>query len=78
MLGIPYLTVCIIAEMESRISDEAYRYYHTDCLMGICTALGAKVTRRFYDIMHPKPEDDRDPMEIATSWLDSHGFKAVV
>ena len=77
LVGVQYLTECICAAMEAHLNDDAFRYYVTDCLHGLCNANGVKVTRRFYEIMHPQPKDQRDGMEISMERLERFGIKVV-
>lgn len=77
LLGPGYLADSIAASARARAETEVYRVYETDCLYGIARALGVKFRRRFYDILHPEPEDDRTGMEIAQERLDRLGIKVV-
>ena len=49
----------------------------TDCAYSLCAALGNKPRRRYYDILHPTPEDTRTGEEIALDRLARFGIKVV-
>ena len=51
--------------------------YVTDALYGICAFTGNRLSRRYYDILHPTPEDPRTGMEIAVDFLEAHGIPVV-
>lgn len=77
LLGVTYLTDSLITAMNVHRQNEAYRVYVTDCFYGIFSALGGKMERRFYDILHNTPEDERDGEEIAYERLERFGIKVV-
>jgi len=49
----------------------------TDRLYSLCAWTGNKPDLRYYDILHPVPEDPRSGMEIATDRLEHMGIKVV-
>lgn len=77
MLGVTYLTDSIMAAIEEHSEITAYRVYQTDCLYLICGSLGNKPSRRYCDILHPEPKDERSGMEIAEERLERFGIKVV-
>lgn len=77
LLGPGYLADSIAASARARAEVEAYCVYETDCLYSIGSALGVKFRRRYYDLLHPEPEDDRTGMEIAQERLARLGIKVV-
>lgn len=60
--------------MSARINAEIYRVYVTDCLYSLCAAWGNKPSRRYYDLLHPTPEDTRTGEEIASERLERFGI----
>lgn len=77
LLGIPYLTGCLAAALDARLKEEAYRVYVTDCLYYVAEAWGTRMKCRYYEILHPQPEDKRTGKEIALDRLDRFGIKVV-
>lgn len=77
LIGIDYLTECVMGAVMQRISEENYRVYITDCLYGISAGLGNKPVRRYFDILHPAPVDNRTGEEIAIEHLEKLGIKVV-
>ena len=57
-MGIGYIVDCIYNAIAERVAEENYRAYETDCLMAICRTLGVKIPKRYYEILHPAPEDE--------------------
>lgn len=76
-MGGGYLAECIIAAANTLRKEETYRVYETDCLYGIAKALGVGISRRYYDVLHPQPEDDRTSEEIMNERLERFGIKVV-
>lgn len=72
-----YFTDSLIAALDERRQNEAYRVYVTDCFYGIFSALGGKMERRFYEILHPEAEDTRSGEEIAYERLERFGIEVV-
>lgn len=72
-----YLTECIMGAATRRMSEENYRVYMTDCLYGLCAGWGNKPQKRYYDILHPAPVDNRTGEEIAVEHLEKLGIKVV-
>lgn len=68
---------CIIAAVMASHKEETYRVYETDCLYGIGKALGIGFSKRYYDVLHPQPEDDRTSEEIMNERLERFGIKVV-
>ena len=77
LLGVQYLTDSLMYAMNTRRQDEAYRVYVTDCFYGICSTLGGKLERRYYDILHPAQEETRSGEEIAYERLERFGIEVV-
>ena len=59
--------------------DLAYRIYVTDCLRMATenTAKGAYTVARFYDIINPKPVDNRNGEEIAADIIKRAGIEVI-
>lgn len=57
--------------------EENYRVYLTDCLYALAASFNNKPRLRYYDILKPKPVDDRPGMEIAVERLERLGIKVV-
>lgn len=77
LLGAEYVIEHCVAVHSARQRQEAYQVYTTDCLSAIAKGLGAKVDRRFYDIIHPRPVDNRSAEEIANDLIKKMGLKEV-
>lgn len=71
-----YLTDAIYAAAASRQRDDSYKIYTTDLLRCIAQAMGCTVERRYYDILHPAPVDDRDAEEIGSDFMRRHGLRS--
>ena len=77
MFGSGYIAQCVMATVEEIRREESYRIYETDALCGIGRALGLSFEKRYYDILHPQPEDNRSGGEIAAERLERFGIKVV-
>lgn len=67
----------ITAVMDKHVELETYRTYKTDCLYLICCALGNNPGIRYYDMIHPREEDDRPCEDIVSERLERFGIKVV-
>lgn len=76
-MGVPYFTDCLITAVGDYRREEAYRVYVTDCFYAITQSLGNPMRRRFYDMLHNTPEDERDGEEIVYERLERFGVKVV-
>ena len=71
-----------MARYQSQQRDLAYRIYVTDCLR-MATENTAKMSKgaytvaRFYDIINPKPVDNRNGEEIAADIIKRAGIKVI-
>ena len=71
-----------IARYQSQQRDLAYRIYVTDCLR-MATENTAKMSQgsykaaRFYDIINPKPVDNRSGNEIAADIIKRAGIEVI-
>lgn len=77
MLGVDYLTDSILAAISERRTMENYRVYITDCLYALCAWSGNPIQHRYYDILHPRPIDNRTGGEIAKDMLERFGLEVV-
>lgn len=77
LLGTRYLIDTVIEAHNEHWREEAYRTYVTDSFMLISSALGGKMNKRYYDMIHPEPVDERSGMEIAKERLASFGIEVV-
>ena len=77
LLGADYVLTHIIEAYNQRLRHEAYEIYMTDCVSAIARGLGAKISKRFYDILHPKVEDKRDAEDIINDLTRKMGLKVV-
>lgn len=72
MFGKSYVVDHCIAFFEKRAKRELYQVYITDALCYIneilATRFGGKImSKRYYDILHKKPEETRTAQEIVDS-----------
>lgn len=63
--------------MDDRQRREALDIYVTDCFYRICASLGNPPHVRYYDLLHPQPEDTREAVDIAHERLERFGIKVV-
>ena len=49
----------------------------TDCLYALCAAWNVKPRKRYFDILHPEPDDPRTGEEIAAERLARFGITVV-
>lgn len=77
LLGAEYVIEHCVTVYSARQRQEAYQVYTTDCLSAIAKGLGAKVDKRYYDIIHPKPVDNRSAEEIVDDIVKKMGLKEV-
>lgn len=61
-----------MARLEESDRDMAYRFYITDALQNI--PQNKYNVKRFYDIINPKPEDNRSGDEIAVDVISKLGL----
>lgn len=71
-----------MARYQSQQRDLAYRIYVADCLRIISenTAKiggGSYITAKFYDIINPKPADNRTGEEIAADIIKRAGIEVI-
>ena len=62
----------VLARLEEVEGAWAYRYYVTDSLQNI--PRNKYTTKRFYDIIHPKPIDNKSGDEIAAEVIRAAGL----
>jgi len=77
LAGVGYLRDGITAVINKHAELETYRVYKTDCLYLICCALDNNPGIRYYDMIHPKEEDDRPCEDIVSERLERFGIKVV-
>ena len=71
-----------MARYQSQQRDLAYRIYVTDCLRMV-TENTAKISQgfytaaRFYDVINPKPVDNRSGNEIAADIIKRAGIEVI-
>ena len=71
-----------IARYQSQQRDFAYRIYVTDCLRMVTEnaakmSKGAYTSARFYDIINPKPVENRTGEEIAADIIKRAGIEVI-
>ena len=71
-----------MARYQSQQRDLAYRIYVTDCLRMVTEntakmSQGAYTVARFYDIINPKPVDNRNVEEIAADIIKRAGIEVI-
>ena len=71
-----------MARYQSQQRDLAYRIYVTDCLRMVAEntakmSQGAYTAARFYDIINPKPVDNRSGNEIAADTIKRAGIEVI-
>ena len=71
-----------IARYQSQRRELAYRIYVTDCLRIATentakTSQGSYTAARFYDIINPKPVDNRSGNEIAADIIKRAGIEVI-
>lgn len=77
VLGPEYLIEHCIAEHNRQKRFESFEIYVTDCLSTIAKSVGAKVSRRFYDILNPPKAETKKPEEIVDDIVARCGLKVV-
>lgn len=62
-----------------RRENEIYRVYVTDCLKAIGKQTGVEFKCRYYEMVHPEPDDTegRSGMEIAKARLAAFGIEVI-
>ena len=68
-----------IARFNQHQRDLAYRIYVTDCLRMVTEKMsqGAYTVARFYDIINPKPVENRNGEEIAADIIKRAGIEVI-
>ena len=79
LFGSGYVIEHCIAAIKAEMKDESYRCYVTDCFMNIVNMLAGKqaLKKRYYDILHPAPVDERSAEEIVADNIKRLGLKVV-
>lgn len=77
LCGCDYVVDHCVATINAKNKDEAYKSYIADCLKGIAHSVGCKITRRYYDIVHPAPVDKRSVEEQVNDIAAKAGIKVV-
>ena len=76
-LGPEYLIDHCISVYNDKRRFESFHVYVTDCLGVIVRGLGGKVTKRYYDVLHPPKEDTQKPQEIVADLVARMGLREV-
>lgn len=63
--------------MKAASEERLYKIYTSDSFYSILGALGNRGGKRFADIAWPKPQDERDPKQIALERAERMGLKVV-
>ena len=71
-----------MARFNQHQRDLAYRIYVTDCLRMVAEntakiSQGSYTAARFYDIINPKPVDNRNGEEIAADIIKRAGIEVI-
>ena len=75
MMGPGYIADSLQAAAEKRARQESWQCYAGDVLRLLAIAWDAKNVPRYWDILHPKPEDTRTAEEIAADFVRRKGLK---
>ena len=67
---------CLMA-YNQRKREEAYHVYMSDCLSAVARYCGAKVNKRFYDILYPQPLESKKAEDIVSDLTKKMGLKEV-
>lgn len=76
------INTTISYRIKQDIEEETYREYIAKCIR-ICTENTAKmsggryINEEYYDIIHPKPKDNRKPEEIVSDIICRAGIEVV-
>ncbi len=74
LLGPGHLSDALWGAMEADRQRQLYRVYVTDVLSAIAGQLGVKFNKRYFDLLHPAPEDNRTAAEIAADVMARAGL----
>lgn len=78
LLGIGYAVDHCIADHNARVERQNWEIYISDAAAALVNLRSKEGGfPRFWDIMHPKPEDSRTGEEIAEDIISRHGLKVV-
>lgn len=77
LCGHDYVIDYCVGSINAKNKAEAYQVYIADCLKGIARSVGCKISRRFYDVLHPAPVDNRPVKEQVESIAARAGIKVV-
>lgn len=77
LIGINYLFDHCGSVVAEKKRFEAFECYVTDCLSAIVNGLGGKISKRFYEVLHPPKYDDRSAQEIVDDVIKRAGIKVV-
>lgn len=74
-MGPGYIADSLQAAALRRARLESWHCYAGDVLRLLATAWGAENVARYWDILHPTPEDTRTAEEIAADFVSRKGLK---
>ena len=79
LMGSGYVIDHCIAAINERHRRENYEFYITDIAYVLLNGLYQNKLDfpRYYDILNPKPKDERTGEEIAADIIKRHGLKVV-
>lgn len=66
-----------MAALKTSSLEEVYKIYITDCLKVMVQQWGAKVSKRYAEIINPAPVDTRSANEIVDDITSRAGLKVV-
>lgn len=79
VLGRGYVADCCIAAYNERLKRENFEIYLTDAAAALVNLFAeGSPMKRYYDIIHPKPEEKRTGAEIVQDIIARHGLKEVM
>lgn len=81
-MGVRAIMAALPTILKDQMDTEAYRVYVSDCLQAIAEntakyAGGSVIKKRYYDVINPKPVDNRTGEEIAADVIKRAGLKVV-
>ena len=77
LLGAEYIVRHCLTIYNQRKREQAFWVYVTDCVAVVAKYTGAKINKRFYDILNPPPEEQESAEDIVSKLARKMGLKEV-
>lgn len=77
LMGCGYIVDNCISEYVNKQARQNFEIYITDAVAALINMFSKNKMPRYWDIVHPKAQDNRSGEEIAADVIAKHGLKVV-